>query len=66
MDTETLNLSLGLYRFVMQIAEPMDLPEFKGGVIRGGFGTTFRRLTCYLGRMRPRAGESSCSHCTVF
>lgn len=39
-------LRLAVYRFVLTPLEPMTLPEYKGAVLRGGFGITFKRLVC--------------------
>lgn len=63
MNQHSINLNLGLYRFVMRIQEPMELPEFKGGVIRGGFGTTFKRLTCYMDRGSSTNIKFTCDRC---
>lgn len=39
-------LRLAVFRFRLTPTEPMDLPRYKGAVLRGGFGTTFKRLVC--------------------
>lgn len=64
MFRQDIGLDLGLYRFAMEIEEPMELPEFKGGVIRGGFGTTFKRLTCYLRGIGTAGRDADCSNCS--
>lgn len=60
-------LELGVYRFVMSPVDPLHLPEFKGGVLRGGFGTAFRRLTCFKDRgpADTRLTHESCGRCPV-
>ena len=65
MYKQSLQLNVGLYRFVMRIQEPMDLPEFKGGVIRGGFGTTFKRFTCYMNHSQSAGIKASCDNCKL-
>lgn len=60
---QDIGLELGLYRFSMEIEEPMELPEFKGGAIRGGFGTTFKRLTCYLRGLETSGVNANCTEC---
>lgn len=40
------DLRFGVYRFLMRAKEPVLLPEFKGGVLRGAFGTVFREMAC--------------------
>jgi hypothetical protein len=50
----------------MSPVDPLHLPEFKGGVLRGGFGTAFRRLTCFRDRGRvytARRTDESCGRC---
>jgi len=40
------DLRFGVYRFLMRAKEPLLLPEFKGGVLRGAFGTVFKKMAC--------------------
>lgn len=40
------SLRLAIYRFSLSPLEPMELPPYKGAVLRGGFGATFKRLVC--------------------
>ncbi len=40
------HLSLAKYRFTLQTRETLILPFYKGSVLRGGFGSVFRKLTC--------------------
>jgi CRISPR/Cas system endoribonuclease Cas6 (RAMP superfamily) len=52
----------------MSPVDPLHLPEFKGGVLRGGFGTAFKSLTCFSRRTdhahnRSRQAEGSCIQC---
>ncbi len=39
-------LEIAKYRFVLQIRDSLHLPAYKGGVLRGAFGTTFKRIAC--------------------
>ncbi len=34
------------YRFTLRVRRPMRLPPYKGSVLRGGFGSAFRRVAC--------------------
>ena len=42
-------LKLAKYRFVLQIHDPLHLPSYKGGILRGAFGTAFKRIACRAG-----------------
>jgi len=44
------DLSLARYRFTLEALDPLHLPPFKGSALRGGFGYTLKRLTCYRSR----------------
>ncbi|MBE3519971.1 MAG: CRISPR system precrRNA processing endoribonuclease RAMP protein Cas6 [Firmicutes bacterium] len=44
------DLRFGVYRFLMRAKEPVFLPEFKGGVLRGAFGTVFKQIACSRSR----------------
>ncbi|MDI6816609.1 MAG: CRISPR system precrRNA processing endoribonuclease RAMP protein Cas6 [Actinomycetota bacterium] len=37
---------LAKYRITLKAREPMVLPEFKGSMLRGGFGHVFKRICC--------------------
>jgi len=37
---------LAKYRITIKSLEPMILPEFKGSMLRGGFGHAFKRICC--------------------
>ena len=39
-------LELKEFRFSIQAAEPVSLPEFFGSALRGAFGHAFRRRVC--------------------
>ncbi len=39
-------LSLAKYRFILRTREALILPFYKGSVLRGGFGSVFRKLIC--------------------
>jgi len=49
-------LRLAKYRFLLQIVEPMTLPPYKGGTLRGAFGHAFKRMAC----VQPGAQCSAC------
>lgn len=60
------NTKVGLFRFIMMANDPLYLPEYKGGVLRGGFGTTFRRIACVHTQMRKLAmPDGGCGACSV-
>ena len=40
------NLRLSCYRLQLRALEPVKLPPFSGGTLRGALASTFRRLTC--------------------
>lgn len=46
------DIHLARYRFELDLLEPVHLPPFKGSALRGGFGHTLKRLTCYHSRGR--------------
>lgn len=46
-------LPLALYDFNLRVQEPMRLPAYKGGVLRGGFGITFKRIVCIYPPLPP-------------
>jgi hypothetical protein len=39
-------LKIAKYRFVLEPIEPMSLPPYKGGTLRGAFGHAFKRMAC--------------------
>jgi hypothetical protein len=39
-------LKIAKYRFVLEAIEPMHLPPFNGGALRGAFGQVFKRMAC--------------------
>ncbi len=60
-------LEVGVYRFVMRAVDNLYMPEFKGGVLRGGFGTVFKRLACVKGPGRNSGSASvfaACNDCS--
>jgi hypothetical protein len=54
------NLSLQHFRFHLEPKAPLRMPAYnKGNVIRGGFGTAFRRIVCdRIGNRREAIGNS--------
>ncbi len=54
----TTGFSLQRFRFHLEPKAPLRMPAYnKGNVIRGGFGSTFRRIVC--DRNRHQAGGNS-------
>lgn len=58
------DLRFGVYRFLMRAKEPVLLPEFKGGVLRGAFGTVFKKMACSMSQglekvISPSEGSSA-------
>ena len=44
----TIVLDTASFRFVIEAREPLILPGYKGSTLRGGFGSTFRRVVCVV------------------
>lgn len=44
---ELPDLRVARYRFTLKALEPLHLPPYKGSALRGGFGQTLKRLTCF-------------------
>jgi len=49
---------LAKYRITIKSLEPMILPEFKGSMLRGGFGHVFKRICC-------ATREETCDSCLI-
>ena len=65
-DTE---FSLHHFRFHLEPKGPLHMPAYnKGNVIRGGFGSTFRRIVCHANCREPESCElrSVCPYTAVF
>lgn len=61
--------SLHHFRFHLEPKAPLHMPAFnKGNVIRGGFGSTFRRIVCHANCREPETCElrSVCPYTAVF
>ena len=57
------------FRFHLEPKAPLHLPAYnKGNVIRGGFGSTFRRIVCHGSCREPEACElrAVCPYTAVF
>jgi len=52
-------LTLAKFRFTIEAAETLYLPEYKGSTLRGGFGHAFRKVVCTMGPI-------PCSTCLLF
>lgn len=60
-------LQLAKYRFVLRLREPVRLPPFKGGILRGAFGTAFKRMACRTGGACDQCQQpDSCAYGYVF
>lgn len=53
---ELPDLHIARYRFTLKALEPLQLPPYKGSALRGGFGHTLKRLTCF----QPDACQERC------
>jgi len=61
--------SLHHFRFHLEPKAPLHMPAYnKGNVIRGGFGSTFRRIVCHANCREPETCElrSVCPYTAVF
>jgi hypothetical protein len=61
--------SLHHFRFHLEPKAPLQMPAFnKGNVIRGGFGSTFRRIVCHANCRDPETCDlrSVCPYTAVF
>jgi CRISPR-associated endoribonuclease Cas6 len=65
----TTGFSLQRFRFQLEPKAPLRMPAYnKGNVIRGGFGSTFRRIVCHANCREPETCElrSVCPYTAVF
>jgi hypothetical protein len=63
------SLSLHHFRFHLEPKAPLRMPAYnKGNVIRGGFGSTFRRIVCHANCREPESCElrNVCPYTAVF
>jgi hypothetical protein len=68
MYTPLSSLRIARFRFTIEPTELVQLPDYKGSALRGGFGHAFKRATC-LSRDRlcePCILKSACAYYTVF
>jgi hypothetical protein len=64
-----VDLSLQRFRFYLEAKAPLRMPAYnKGNVIRGGFGSAFRRMVCHAGCQVAETCElrNVCPYTTVF
>ena len=64
-----INLSLQHFRFHLEPKASLRMPACnKGNVIRGGFGSTFRRIVCHAHCREPESCElrNVCPYTVVF
>lgn len=62
-------LSLQQFRFHLELKMPLHMPAYnKGNVIRGGFGSAFRRIVCHASCREPESCElrNVCPYTAVF
>lgn len=61
-------LKFALFKFCCRAVDPMYMPAYKGSTLRGGFGTTFRRVVCVtkLPVCQPCQLRNLCSYSYVF
>ncbi|MDI6698478.1 MAG: CRISPR system precrRNA processing endoribonuclease RAMP protein Cas6 [Candidatus Saccharicenans sp.] len=52
-------IKLAKYKFVITPKEDLELPPYKGSTLRGGFGSTFRKISCI------DRNKSSCKGCLL-
>ena len=65
----TTGFSLQRFRFHLEPKAPLRMPAYnKGNMIRGGFGSTFRRLVCHANCREPETCElrNVCPYTAVF
>jgi hypothetical protein len=63
------HFSLHHFRFHLEPKTPLHMPAYnKGNVIRGGFGSTFRRIVCHANCREPEICElrNVCPYTAVF
>jgi hypothetical protein len=66
---EDCNFSLRHFRFHLDPKAPLRMPAYnKGNVIRGGFGSAFRRIVCHANCREPETCElrNVCPYTAVF
>jgi hypothetical protein len=64
-----MSVSLQHFRFHLEAKAPLHMPAYnKGNVIRGGFGSAFRRIVCHANCREPETCElrSVCPYTAVF
>ena len=64
-----MSISLQHLRFHLEAEAPLHMPAYnKGNVIRGGFGSTFRRIVCHGNCREPESCDlrSVCPYTAVF
>lgn len=61
-------LKVGLFRLRIAVRQRMELPSYKGSVLRGGFGSAFRRVSCALRATdcRPCDLRQVCPYAYIF
>jgi hypothetical protein len=65
----TSDFALHHFRFHFEPKAPLHMPAYnKGNVIRGGFGSTFRRIVCHVNCREPESCElrAVCPYTAVF
>lgn len=56
------------YRIVLEIEQPLTMPEYKGATLRGAFGNTFKRIACThnYASCLAKPPECQCAYGAVF
>lgn len=62
------SLRLARFRFTIEAVGELQLPDYKGSALRGGFGHAFKRATCQSreGRCGQCMLQSACAYATIF
>ena len=63
------SLPFAKFKFLLEAAETLHLPEYKGSALRGGFGHAFRKVVC-VDKSRQDCGEcllvQQCAYSRIF
>ncbi len=51
-------LKISKFRFKLKVIDQLNVPEYKGSMIRGAFGATFRSVSCAI-------NEKTCDNCIL-
>lgn len=65
MNNKTPNIYFHKFVFHLETLEDMQLPEYKGSLFRGAFGTTFRKVVC-ITKQKTCEGCLLAGQCSYF